>query len=74
MDLYPIIIGLMQWGEKWRPNGKGDRMLLLEKASGLPIRGAEVLSDDGRPLKAWEVEVQAGPGADDYVRQLVGEA
>ena len=49
-------------------------MLLLEKASGLPIRGAEVLSDDGRPLKAWEVEVQAGPGADDYVRQLVGEA
>ena len=74
MELYPIIIGLMQWGEKWRPNSKGDRMLLLEKASGQPIRGAEVLSADNRPLKAWEVEVQAGPGADDYVRQLVGEA
>ncbi|GGE41856.1 HxlR family transcriptional regulator [Halopseudomonas oceani] len=73
MDLYPVIISLMQWGEKWRPNGRGDRMLLLEKRSGRPILGAEVLSADGRPLKAWEVEVQAGPGADEYVRELVGD-
>ncbi len=73
MDLYPVIISLMQWGEKWRPNGKGDRMLLLEKSTGLPIRGAEVLSAKGQPLKAWDVEVVAGPGADESVRELVGE-
>ncbi|MEB3736272.1 hypothetical protein ULF88_24315 [Halopseudomonas pachastrellae] len=48
-------------------------MLLLEKATGEPITGAEVLSSSGQPLKAWEVQVLAGPGADDYVRELVGE-
>ena len=48
-------------------------LLLLEKATGEPITGAEVLSSSGQPLKAWEVQVLAGPGADDYVRELVGE-
>ncbi len=72
MDLYPVLIGLMQWGEKWRPNERGQRMLLLEKATGEPVQGAEVLSADGRPLKAWEVQPVAGPGADEHVYELIG--
>tara|TARA_R110000868_G_scaffold6865_10_gene38166 strand:+ start:6980 stop:7432 length:453 start_codon:yes stop_codon:yes gene_type:complete len=72
MDLYPVLIGLMQWGEKWRPNTRGQRMVLLEKATGKPLQGVEVLSADGRPLKAWQVQPVAGPGADEHVHELIG--
>ena len=72
MDLYPVLIGLMQWGEKWRPSTRGQRMVLLEKATGKPLQGVEVLSADGRPLKAWQVQPVAGPGADEHVHELIG--
>jgi len=72
MDLYPVLIGLMQWGEKWRPNTRGQRIVLLEKATGKPLQGVEVLSADGRPLKAWQVQPVAGPGADEHVHELIG--
>jgi len=64
-DLYPVLVALMQWGEKWAPNGRGLRVELVEKASGEPIRGSVVVSKDGRPLTPWDVRVVAGPGADE---------
>ncbi|MBQ0742921.1 MAG: helix-turn-helix transcriptional regulator [Pseudomonas sp.] len=73
-DLYPVLVALMQWGEKWRPNEKGQRLLLLEKATGLPVQGVEVLSAAGLPLKPWDVVPVAGPGADERVRELIGSA
>lgn len=71
-DLYPVLVALMQWGEKWRPSAKGQRLMLIEKASGLPVQGVAVLAADGRPLKPWEVAPVPGPGADDRVRELIG--
>lgn len=71
LDLYPVLVALMQWGEKWRPNDKGQRMILLEKATGQPVQGVEVLSASGKPLKAWDVEPVPGPGADERVRELI---
>lgn len=63
MALYPVLVGLWQWGEQWAPSGKGRRLDLLEKATGRPIAGAAVLSHDGRVLQPWEVRSMAGPGA-----------
>ncbi|MFN3579698.1 MAG: winged helix-turn-helix transcriptional regulator [Pseudomonas sp.] len=71
-DLYPVLVALMQWGEKWRPDQRGTRMLLLEKATGQPIKGVEVLSASGQPLKPWEVQPVPGPAADQRVRDLIG--
>jgi DNA-binding HxlR family transcriptional regulator len=70
-DLYPVLVALMQWGEKWAPNGRGPRVELIEKATGEPIAGSVVVSNDGRPLTPWDVRVVAGPGADEKIRQLV---
>ncbi len=74
LDLYPVLIALKDWGEKWVPNGRGRRMELIEKATGKPIRGAAVLSHDGRPLDPWDVQPTAGPGADDKIRGLMRKA
>ena len=71
LDLYPIMISLMQWGDKWRPNGRGLRLDLRERKTGRRIGGVRVLSASGEPLGPRDVEVRAGPGADAMTRSLV---
>lgn len=61
LDLYPVLIALNQWGDRWRPDPAGERLQLLERATGAPIRGAEVIAADGRTLTARDVIPAAGP-------------
>jgi len=40
LDLYPIIVGLMRWGDKWAPSPDGPPVILTHKAcghDGLPV-------------------------------------
>ena len=71
LELYPVMISLMQWGDKWRPNGRGRRLDLRERKTGRRIAGVRVLSADGEVLGPRDVEVRAGPGADATARSLV---
>ena len=73
-DLYPVLVALMQWGDRWAPNSRGLRIELIDKASGEPIAGSVVVSRDGRRLTPWDVRVVAGPGADEKLRQLVNHS
>ncbi len=70
LDLYPVLVALLDWGEKWAPNGQGPRMTLLERSTGRPVRPMAVMSEDGRPLSPRDVTPVAGPGADDLIRAL----
>ncbi|WP_306148080.1 MULTISPECIES: helix-turn-helix domain-containing protein [unclassified Roseibium] len=70
LDLYPVLVALLHWGEKWTPNGRGPRMTLTERATGLPVRDMAVTAQDGRPLGPQEVTPVPGPGASDYTRVL----
>jgi DNA-binding HxlR family transcriptional regulator len=71
LDLYPVVVAMMQWGDRWAPDPGGKRVVLLERATGLPVRGCEVVSADGRGLGPREVRPALGPGADEKLRQLV---
>jgi DNA-binding HxlR family transcriptional regulator len=71
LDLYPLLIAMKDWGEKWCPSPDGARIELLEKATGRPVRGTAVLSQDGRVLDAREVRPVAGPGADPAMQRLL---
>ena len=71
LELYPILIALMQWGERYRPNPQGVRVELRERVSGKLIDGVHVLARDGRRLGARDVTPVAGPGADDQTRALL---
>lgn len=71
LELYPILIGLLQWGEKYAPGEGGERLRLLEKSTGKPIRGAVVLSADGQALGPRDVRFEPGPGADQSLSELI---
>ncbi|AQH03306.1 HxlR family transcriptional regulator [Burkholderia sp. KK1] len=62
-DLYPVLVALMQWGDKWlRPNGKPP-IELVEHASGSPVAALEVRGPGGQALSYRDVRFAAGPGA-----------
>ncbi|MFT5100158.1 MAG: DNA-binding HxlR family transcriptional regulator [Flavobacterium sp.] len=62
LALQPILISMTHWGDKYRPNPKGDRLTFIERETGEPIRQMGVTSHDGRILKARNVRSTPGPG------------
>jgi DNA-binding HxlR family transcriptional regulator len=62
-ELYPVIVALMQWGDRWAtPSGKPP-VALVEDATGDPIEIITVHSKGGRPLRFNNVRFAPGPGA-----------
>ncbi len=64
LELQPVLLAMTHWGDKHRPNPKGERVTFIERETGKPIRRMGVVSEDGRPLRAREVRAIPGPGAD----------
>lgn len=70
IDLYPVIVALLDWGEKWVPNENGRRLTLVERRTGQPVRPLTVTSQDGRALSPREITPVPGPGAGAYTYEL----
>ncbi len=71
-DLFPIIIGLMQWGDRWAYGQTRTPVRVLDRACGREIAPMRVVSADGDPLSLKDVVVVPGPGADELVRRRFG--
>ncbi|MCR9213441.1 MAG: helix-turn-helix transcriptional regulator [Proteobacteria bacterium] len=71
LDLYPVLLTLMAWGDKYSPNAAGPRMELLDKKTGRPIQSIHVLSEDGRRLSAKDVYVKTAAGTDQRMASLI---
>lgn len=64
LALFPILVAMTEWGEKYVPHPDGARLTLVERASGAPIAGIRVLAANGRPLQALDLAAVAGPAGD----------
>ena len=62
-DLHAILIGLTQWGDRWLLKEQGAPVLFVERATGKEVADLEILTKDGKKLKARELAVKPGPGA-----------
>jgi len=71
LDLYPVLVALMQWGERWAASPDGPRLILTERATGAPVRRMAVTAQDGRALRPQEVQPVLGPGGSDTLRALL---
>jgi len=64
-DLHPILIALTQWGDRWLNETDGAPVIFTERSSGEEIAEVSILSKDGRVLKARDLRLIPGPGAND---------
>ena len=73
-DLFPAIIALMQWGDRWIYGEERAPVRVLDRGAREPIARMAVTRPDGMPLALDDVVVAPGPGADDTIRRRFGKA
>lgn len=61
-DLYPVMMTLAQWGDKYMAGPEGAPLLRVHKTCGHVMEGVLTCSDCGEPIAAHDVSVKMGPG------------
>lgn len=56
-DLFPVVIALRQWGDKWNPAPDEAPLDLRDKATGQPIQPVQVQNAEGEALTVRDVFV-----------------
>ncbi len=72
-DLYPALITLTQWGDRWLCPPEGVPMKLIEGATGEEIADIAIYSKDGRKLHQRDLAMIPGPGATDETKKRLRE-
>jgi DNA-binding HxlR family transcriptional regulator len=61
-DLFPIIMALVAWGDRWEAPD-GPPILFRHQPDGHPARPLVICAECGEPIKAMDIRPQKGPGA-----------
>ncbi|MEM1315622.1 MAG: helix-turn-helix domain-containing protein, partial [Pseudomonadota bacterium] len=60
-DLWPVIIALKTWGDKWRDPDGIDPVVIVHKGCGKVTRPSLVCSECGEPMEAHDASVELDP-------------
>ncbi len=63
LELLPLLVTMMQWGDKWIFGSEGEPLLLLDREKRSPVQKVGVQARDGRYLRAQDITPTRGPGA-----------
>ena len=63
-DLYPVLIALTQWGDRWL-HEKGAPVMFVEHETGEEIADVAIISTSGQVLDARDLILKPGPGANE---------
>lgn len=61
-DLYPVLLSLVRWGDRWMDQGKGPPVVYRHKTCGHMTTPVLACSECGETLIARDVTPMAGPG------------
>jgi DNA-binding HxlR family transcriptional regulator len=67
-DLYPTLIALTQWGDRWL-HLDGAPVKFIDHATGEEIDDVAILSKQGKELDARDLLLIPGPGANEETKQ-----
>jgi len=62
LDLQPVLLSMTHWGDQYKANPKGKRLIFIDRETGQAIRRMSAVSKDGRNLKPKDVKARPGPG------------
>jgi hypothetical protein len=63
LDLYPALVAIMQWGDRYVADEAGPPLKLEHLACGKETEPRFVCSECGEPIDARGVRAKIGPGA-----------
>lgn len=70
LDLFPLIVFLQQWGDRWMPKPERQRILLTDRLTDRPLRPVQVLDADGQALGTQDTRCHLPPGGSAVMQQL----
>ncbi|WP_346777832.1 helix-turn-helix domain-containing protein [Paraburkholderia sp. Ac-20340] len=81
-DLYPVLVALMQWGDRWLAKNGKPPIELVDRVNGHPVETLKVQGKNKRRLGFKDVRFVPGPGAtattheviDDRNQRVLGES
>lgn len=62
-DLYPVLMSLALWGERWEPQGSGCVLRFRNRSSGAPLAGVRVMDGDGVEVGPRDLVMEWAPAA-----------
>jgi DNA-binding HxlR family transcriptional regulator len=62
-ELFPVLMALLQWGDKWAPGPHGGSVRYVERDTGKTLEPVGPRAADGRLLGYRDVRMMPGPGA-----------
>jgi DNA-binding HxlR family transcriptional regulator len=68
-DLYPAMLALSQWSDRWNPPAAGPVAMAVDLRTGHPVRALMTSRADVEPLKLAEIRIEPGPGVRARARQ-----
>lgn len=72
-DLLPVVVGLVQWGDRWVLGPENAPVRMVDRTTGDEIGEIRVQTKEGRPLALHDIGLEPGPGADDAIRERFQE-
>jgi len=63
LDLWPALIALLHWGERYSPDPAGPRRLIVHKECGGSVSERGICESCGKVLHARDAKQMPGPGA-----------
>ena len=70
-ELFPVLMALLQWGDKWAAGEDGPSVRFVERDSGKPLGAAGPQSAGGYTLGIRDVRMEPGPGATDSTKARI---
>ena len=58
-DLMPVLVALRLWGIAYFPDGGPWGSELVERETGLPVKGMTILGNDGQPVAMQDLEFRS---------------
>ncbi len=69
LALYPVIVALMAWGDRWAAGRRGRPVVLVDRDTRRPLEPVLVDRHTGLPLEARRSRAIPGPGANEATRR-----
>lgn len=69
LDLYPIMLSMVQWADKWMDMGLGKPIEFTHKHCGKKMIPRMVCSECDEPIQVKDVRATAGPGYFSFLEQ-----
>jgi DNA-binding HxlR family transcriptional regulator len=63
LDLWPALIALLNWGDRYSPSPTGPRRLIVHKGCGGAVSERGICESCGKTLRARDAKQVPGPGA-----------